>query len=174
MSFLRKPCEERDADLLLMVHEELDPLATLSIRGHLLHCERCRQRMAQFTAVSATMTSATAAESFEGFGNFGDGGGAGSGTGRFSFSQPYYVSFLVLTIIVSVFTAILPWLPEPSPVLNRPASLAEYAPSQNGAVANTGEMLPAAVSGIHGTVVPSPRPKRDRGCAPGLPNDRCR
>lgn len=51
-------CEERDQDLLMMAHGELSWSARLRLTVHLLHCVNCRERYAQFVAVSSALARA--------------------------------------------------------------------------------------------------------------------
>jgi hypothetical protein len=158
MNPLTKPCEERDSDILMLVHRNLEPLAALDLHSHLWQCERCRRRRAEFAALTMTLTSATCPA------HAADNGLESAG---FSISSStIVVSALILTILVSLVAAILPWLPTqqlPSS-LRRPPLTSAYRPSSNAQGGHENAQSAGPVSGQ----------TPDDGCIPGLPSDRCR
>lgn len=51
-------CERLDADLLMLVHGELEGTQALRVRAHLVLCSRCRARVGRLGALSGSLASA--------------------------------------------------------------------------------------------------------------------
>ena len=51
-------CHERDADLLLLAHNELSAWQRRSVRAHLRRCPRCRARARELAGVSEAFAGA--------------------------------------------------------------------------------------------------------------------
>jgi hypothetical protein len=170
MSQLTKSCEERDSDILLLVHHDLNPMAALHLQGHLIHCDRCRRRREQFATLTATFANATGSAHAARF-------GAPGASVTTSFSQTLVIALLALTILVSLIVAIRPWLPGPLPPQRRFLT-AVHRPAPRGAAT----LLPGVAQNVRPVGNPlagqdaanSPGSAPQDGCTPGLPSDRCR
>jgi hypothetical protein len=170
MNQLTKSCEERDSDILLLVHHDLNPMAALHLQGHLIHCDRCRRRREQFAALTTTFANATGSAHAGRL----DTSGASVTSAPF---QTIFIAVLALTILVSLVAAIRPWLPGPLPPQRRLLTAVRRPSTHSGATLLPGvaqNVRPAGDPLTGQDAIHSSGSVPEDGCTPGLPSDRCR
>ena len=97
-------CENREKDILLLAHGELDPWRRVLVKGHLRRCESCRRTLKEMRSVSGALGNVLCDPALPAWSSEGGFSGASSSAPWSSATRLVVIAALIAALFLVGFT----------------------------------------------------------------------